>query len=70
MNAIQLEFNFLYRWHQFIQDSTNIVKKLLDVEGESEVYDVEEYEYDELAFPDVDGEVMHRIRGAAKTTKR
>lgn len=27
-NAIQVEFNFLYRWHQFLPDEVKVIKKL------------------------------------------
>lgn len=50
VNAIQIEFNFLYRWHQLYPDVVKTVKTLPEDLNSSQ-YDIAKYETSELAFP-------------------
>lgn len=50
INAIQIEFNLLYRWHQLYPDSIKTVNELPnDMSGAP--YDVAKFETSELKFP-------------------
>ena len=53
-NAIQVEFNFLYRWHQFLPDEVKVIKKLpLGNEKKMEQLEpnTDAYETETLKFP-------------------
>ena len=51
VNAIQTEFNFLYRWHFFYPDTVKVIKKLPS--GGQLARDIDQYECDGLEFPKV-----------------
>nr|AFN20595.1 prostaglandin endoperoxide synthase [Gracilaria vermiculophylla] len=56
-NAIQTEFNFLYRWHQFIPEEIKVVKDLPvsnNQDMKALVPDIDKYDNDSLTFPDPD----------------
>lgn len=57
VNAIQIEFNFLYRWHQLYPDVIKTVNKLpSDAASQKDdvMYDVNKYDTSELTFPQAD----------------